>query len=459
MPFPNVTETEAIILLSASLIIFTLCIIIAIVYLYEYLCGDHKDDMQKLKAYFKWSTITTIILSTCCAGFVTAYYIWIIIDPLAVDLLYFFHESHTLRIVITVFWYASKMFPFLIYNGRLRYAFKTGRYGTSKILFTTLNIIILILTPVSLFLGYAGVFIWPNPYLEWIGFNVYRITYIILLLVLSWLFNKRMYVIIIKQTKLSDIELEDIGTNKRKPHKLISHTADDDEDQSSRDNIDNKQQNNHREKSRVSSKTADNDNDLSAQTRPNLMDSPSPNRNSSPNSTETVELEVEASPNPNTKSNSNKKSDADMNTNDDEDQAIVTQSTTTQLSNMDKDEISEIMEYLNVVVKSSLLLTYMIISKIGVMLIWFLHNYNYNSNHLTLCVGFLLMGFDSFVDQLCVVLLYKYSSKYYNILCGCATTETMNENAIEGGKGINRCFTRCCTKIALCYQNKCYHDE
>ena len=187
MPLPNVTETESIILLSASAIIFTFCLIICILYFYEYYSGDCSLEMQKLHAYFKYNTIATIIFTTVCAGFVMAYHIWIIIDPLPKDLSYFLHCSHTLRIVITVFWYASGIFPFLIFNGRLKYSFKSGRYGTSKILFTTLNIIVVILTPISLFIGYSGVFIWDNPYLETMGFNGYRIIYIVLLFLLSWL--------------------------------------------------------------------------------------------------------------------------------------------------------------------------------------------------------------------------------------------------------------------------------
>ena len=49
----------------------------------------------------------------------------------------------------------------------------------------TLNIIIIILTPLPSFLGYAGVFIWDDPYLEFIGFNVYRIIHVVSLLILS----------------------------------------------------------------------------------------------------------------------------------------------------------------------------------------------------------------------------------------------------------------------------------
>ena len=119
---------------------------------------------------------------------------------------------------------------------------------------------------------------------------------------------------------------------------------------------------------------------------------------------------------------------------------------------LNKGDTKDILEYLNVVVKSSLLLTFIIISKIGLMMTWILHKHQFGANHVSLTVGFVILAFDCLVDELCVVLLYKYSGSYYGILCECKCHHNYP-------KGLHKCYTRCCTFFALCYQDHCYSDQ
>ena len=64
-------------------------------------------------------------------------------------------------------------------------------------------------------------------------------------------------------------------------------------------------------------------------------------------------------------------------------------------------------------------------------------DYNSNLNVVILMISYLLRNIDCFINSLCVFLLFKFTSKYYNVLCGkchkCATNvfDKQIENAIN----------------------------
>eukprot|EP00484_Ammonia_sp_Unknown_P016089 CAMPEP_0197055738 /NCGR_PEP_ID=MMETSP1384-20130603/72316_1 /TAXON_ID=29189 /ORGANISM="Ammonia sp." /LENGTH=378 /DNA_ID=CAMNT_0042489411 /DNA_START=39 /DNA_END=1175 /DNA_ORIENTATION=+ len=371
----NISLTEAFIELTVSIMIFIGCMATALVYAYQFVYAKNKD-LRKSGDYFKYNTMFNILFNALCSLFVMAYFMWIVIDPLPGDMLYFFHDSHQLRIVITVLWYASKIFPFLIFNGRLKFAFKRGFYATSKTLFWALNVIVLLLTPASLTVGYLGVFVYPNPYLQWIGFNLYRIIYICLLLLLSCLFNKRIFLIVSTRASWGDFKNVRDATNT---------TAAGNRDRAN-------------------------------------------TQSEAPEHSETCKSET---------SQNQKAKDVE----DSQQQKVQIQ----------QQQITEIMEYLNVVVKSSLLLTFMIVSKVLVMAVWFLHN-AHGFAHITLTVGFVVMAFDSLVDQVCVVLLYRAFEPYYAVFCGCTNPAGLNN--INETHGVHALYAQCCTFCAACYSKR-----
>eukprot|EP01083_Nonionella_stella_P060864 158714_1 len=362
---------------SISIILFVFALIPGFAYFIAYSFGG---EIRKLQAYFTYNTILTIVFNILCATFVMIYFIWLWIDPLQSDEMYWTHEANVLRIILTVLFTIGKMFPFFIYNGRLRYVFQIGKYGTSKSLFRVLNAIVILLTPLSLTLGYCGVFVYPNDTLEWLGFNGYRIVYIMLLLLLSWLFNKRIIIMLIEQARLAHTCISKIrltpkqSSSLRGRQKLISHTEEESQD-------------------------SDGEEKELAVTSPTLA--------------------------------------------------------------LDEQERVQFMEFLNIVTKSSVLLSFMIVSKIVVMTAWFTHNYVFGHAHQSLCIGFLCMSLDCVVDEICILLLYKHSERFYALLCACSKEGDLTDGTLHKKCkcGAHSCFSRCCARFAACYSKRCYHSE
>eukprot|EP01083_Nonionella_stella_P060863 158711_1 len=325
------------------------------------------EQIRKLQAYFTYNTILTVVFNVSCPACVMIYFIWLLIDPLQPDEMYWMHQTNVLRIILTVIFTTGKMFPFFIYNGRLRYAFKSGKYRTSKTLFRVLNALVILLTPLSLTLGYLGIFVYPNATLEWLGFNGYRIVYIILLLLLSWLFTKRMVIIWIEQTRLARtcISKTSVSLNASN-QKLVSHTEEHDEGSDRMDNGHN--------------------------------------------------------------------------------------------TTLDEEERVQLMEHLNVVTKSSLLLSFMIVSKVVLMSAWFTHTYVFEHSHRSLCIGFVWMSFDCVVDEICILLLFKYSQRFYALLCACSKERDLTDGTLHKKCkcGAHSCYSTCCAGFAYCYSKRCY---
>ncbi len=289
------------------------------------------------------NTIAVITFNTLCSLTVFSYYLWLTIDPIPPNTSYFMHTSHHLRIVITVLWYIAKCFIFFIYNGRLYFSFKKVKYRTPRNLFVSLNVFLITITPICLLLGFIGIFVWENGALQWIGFNLYRIIYISLLLWLSYLFTKRIFrVLYTNETWIKYLRISSANTNELNECKI------------------------------------------------------------------------------------------------------------------DLDTFSEMSDYLDVIIKSNLLLTFIILSKVLVMIVWFTHNLIFYE-HLSMSIALLVMSFDSFMDILCVVLLFKGAEQYYSILCGCTSYDKIDNEEFQF-KGLHFCCQVCCVQCG--HSNCCrFRDE
>eukprot|EP01084_Bolivina_argentea_P216193 367318_1 len=328
MSIDNINSTNVTILLTISCILSLLSITIGIIYFVQVY------GFQTFK-YFRYNTTAVVICNTLCALLVSAYFLWLIVDSIPPNTAYFMHPSHHLRVVITVLWYIAKCFIFFIYNGRLYYSFKNVKFRTPRKLFISLNVFLISITPICLLLGFIGIFVWENGALQWIGFNLYRITYISLLLWLSYLFTKRIFILLSRNTTQVWLTYSKISTE--------------------------------------------------------------PDRE---------------------------------------------ESITNNESNVDLESLTEISEYLGVIIKGNLLLTFIILSKILVMSVWFTHNLIYYQ-HLSMSISLLVMSFDSFMDILCVVLLFKEAQMYYSILCGCTVYDKENNTKFQF-KGFHHCCEMCC---------------
>lgn len=100
-------------------------------------------------------------------------------------------------------------------------------------------------------------------------------------------------------------------------------------------------------------------------------------------------------------------------------------------------------EFLQIVTRSSILLTIIIPFMLSISMIWSLHRFLLNTSHYSMCWALLVMEIDSFIGIICVLLLFKYSDKAYNMFCKCSC-----------GKfeclrfGADFCCNQCCVFLA-----------
>eukprot|EP01084_Bolivina_argentea_P281444 481538_1 len=79
----------------------------------------------------------------------------------------------------------------------------------------------------------------------------------------------------------------------------------------------------------------------------------------------------------------------------------------------------------------------------SISITWSFHRFVFNVSHFSMCIALLVMCIDSFVDVICVLLLFKYSDAAYNACCKCTYTNIQCRKC-----GCDYYCTLCCFILA-----------
>ena len=111
-----------------------------------------------------------------------------------------------------------------------------------------------------------------------------------------------------------------------------------------------------------------------------------------------------------------------------------------------EDSIVSNREFLRIVTRSTLLLTWIIPFMLSISITWTLHRFVFDTTHFSMCIALLVMEIDAFIDIICVLLLFKYADAYYNGLCKCTFTNISCTKC-----GCHYFCNQCCLRIAKRY--------
>ena len=474
------------------------------------------NDSKRLKVtqYFDYTTILSVIFCCFCTAFVWVYMIWMIAFPCEdFNNYYILGRYGIFRIIATTLNYFIKIATFLIYHGRLYYAFQgtSDPYCGSHRLFVSYNVCMVILMFIGVFFGYLGTYL-RSPIMEWLGFHPFRFLYIICLIILWHEFNKRMIKVMSDMAKLGCREMsafnvkniKRIGTdaNKFDAESIMSSntaklsitgfddnnfattfkkhkTLENDTKQQQKMQSDNVEYNNGQNKKaneiddNIDSKhlrmqqtqtatkwNASNANDRDSKQWEEI------DANIAQMAELGLKLEVAASEGSAIATVSNSELRFDVSANEKRESILqVTANNATDenrsenkleiiattelgpntkhISNktktkqkaskkptkrkycggvtLNKTAILKLVNLLEIIVRGSTLLTFDIISMLGVSLAWTLHLYAFEGSHISMCGAMLAMSIDALVNIICVLLPFAQSQHAYDILCKCET--------------------------------------
>eukprot|EP01083_Nonionella_stella_P117115 348608_1 len=370
-----------------------------------------QSNPQSNTQYFQFNAVFSNLFNSISCFCVSIYLVWLTVYPLEDTDFFLTHGSIRMRIATTVCWYLGKIFLFLIFNGRLYYAFRNSKYRSNYVLFKSLNVFVIIHAIISLIVGYLGVLTLRNEIVANIGFNTFHIDLTILLFYLSFQFNRRMF---------------HLSTTRVKIEMSRSHGDPN-------------------EHSEYSSFTG-------AQTRTDVPENGhhiAPIEEEDEGAYEEEEDEVQlTTKNAYTavKSQSNKPRRDVVERENHRDESG---NKSYRRRVFREGSIVNNREFLRIVTRSSLLLTIIIPFMISISLTWTIHRFALNTTHYSMCWALLVMALDCFVNVICVLLLFKYADPMYNALCKCVYI-----NCECTVCSMDYCCTRCCVILA-----RKYHDQ
>eukprot|EP01084_Bolivina_argentea_P064590 117777_1 len=127
------------------------------------------------------------------------------------------------------------------------------------------------------------------------------------------------------------------------------------------------------------------------------------------------------------------------------------------------DELNEISIYLNMVIKSSVLLLFVICCKISVIICILLHTLKFKcETSNSICI--LLLSVDCFIQTLCVFLVFSFSERYYICICGltCADHNNANDSNMSINDEYEGCHRLCygfCVKCGTAYYKRNHFEK
>eukprot|EP01083_Nonionella_stella_P232391 819869_1 len=137
----NLTAQQALPLLTGSLLLTMIAIILTVWGSIKSLQSTKNSTNSRTK-YFQFNALLSNLFNSVSCICVSIYFLWLTLIPF--NDFFLAHESIRLRIATTASWYTSKIFLFLIFNGRLFYAFRNSKYRSNHLLFKSLNIFIIL---------------------------------------------------------------------------------------------------------------------------------------------------------------------------------------------------------------------------------------------------------------------------------------------------------------------------
>eukprot|EP01084_Bolivina_argentea_P193917 332670_1 len=370
----NITDKQAIPLVIPSVIMALTAVILSIWGLIQSFAYANNNPQANTR-YFQINAMLANLFNCVSCICVSTYLMWLSCYPLTDSDFFLTHESIRLRVATTASWYIGKIFLFLIFNGRLFYAFRNSKYRSNHLLFKSLNIFIILHAIFSLIIGYVGVMILHNEIIANIGFNTFHVNLAILLFYLSIQFNRRMFSLATIKVKI------ELSRSHGDPEEIIEFSSITKTEQS------------------ITCDTqlyVSNEND-NGYNNEDYVDNNG--YNNQINRLKSTSHENSANESGNKRENKGFK------------RRIFRQNSV--VSNR---------EFLRIVTRSSLLLTIIIPFMISISITWTLHRFVFNTTHITMCIALLVMCIDSFVDVICVLLLFKYSDAGYNAFCKCTYT-------------------------------------
>eukprot|EP01083_Nonionella_stella_P062666 162938_1 len=118
----NVTQIQLRVMLVISLLMTIAAITISLLSTIKSLMLTSKVADPSPK-YRQFNAIFANLFNCQSCICVSIYFIWLTVEPLEDEEFFLTHTSSRLRVATTVSWYNCKIFLFLIFNGRLYYAF------------------------------------------------------------------------------------------------------------------------------------------------------------------------------------------------------------------------------------------------------------------------------------------------------------------------------------------------
>ena len=380
-----------------------------------------KSRSSDMFTYFKLTMTICCMLNLIATLASSTYIIWV--TNTEIPVFYALHDSHYMRTITTLSWHLSKVFIFYIFNGRLYYSFANSLYSYPKSLFIGLDIFVPLLLIISLSISL------PYAYLpdltpdqrqkQGIGYNVFRITFIILTLWLLLLFNKRLFQLFAFTQKVQPtVEMIDSSSNINKETNTTVTT------------------------------------DLEVQTDLEIVNKPpqSPSHDSQP-----------SQPSPSSPSGSNFESVGD-------DKCDIAQTSKLSLSSVSRrtidigDDGKERKEnfFMEILIKNSILWIIVCFANVITGTIyhfglnfWFVFNEKGIPNEVSLAFPLLIQGIDSWVNTLCIFLSCSFGAVFYDIICKCRKPPKCGgklQKATNGNiKGCHGCCKSFCNRCAQRY--------
>ena len=405
-----------------------------------------KTENERKQTYFNINSLLLTIFCLLCNLSVSIYFMWIIIDPIGSNEFYFFHSSNQMRIYITVSSYLSKISIFLIYHGRIYYVFQRSiyKYKITSNNFILINALVAVLSIVSLIIGYAGIFLYYNDAMQWIGFNGFRLSYIVCLCILAIMFNKRLLRLLASSAQKNSYKSVENHLDS-----IINRGKNDNDNSNKSTNNENSIVHNNNLGSRSVTHTTDATNQVIDNEKDKIVVTTA--------TTVIVKLEVGGGD-----TNVDKRTCDEIQIVGDQDGTDKIQrknKQTDQKTRKKKIEIDERSVFLDIVTRGSVLLTFTIITMMIICLMWLLQIYIWNNSHLGMCIALLSMSLDATVNNISVLWLFKSSDYYYFLFCKCQKIRIGSENHDENmhnsnnnnkkqSMGCHYCYKSLCLKIA-----------
>eukprot|EP01084_Bolivina_argentea_P288113 494468_1 len=202
---------------------------------------EKQRQRVEISKYFGFSGSSVVIFNALCSIFNAIYCIYLMVDPENNKMTFYKHPSYFLRICSTISWYIGTGSVIWFFNGRLFYAFNGSMLQTSKTLFRFINIFITVYGLISLICAYTGVFYFDDLIVQEIAFTSFRVSYLIIIFIILYIFCKRLLLLHVQMQNLSAIECISKTAHNNEP-KIVIHSSNSTSTDNNKSNIANSQQ-------------------------------------------------------------------------------------------------------------------------------------------------------------------------------------------------------------------------